>query len=372
MKNIKVDYLVIGAGLTGLATARAIEISHPNLKGLIAESSSVAGGSSKAQETLLGLSSLGLRQIPGTDLAVKALNFLERVSDLEIIETQKNLEPLTFSDGSLKPFVGFGDASPEFYSELSYFLKPNFIELKTPLFEVCNKLAQDLKTEIKLKSEVTQIEILQNGFSVIVNGQYRIDCSQLVATLPIKKLARLIPGGFVPQKLAQKLAKIPSWSAVHLDLISKSTTTDQENLHVLFGTSSELVSPIWGRFHKANESGLQLSQWMTFVRDPESDDPENLSHALKLIKRQIKRAYPDMLSQIEKEKIMIFEAFGQETDLKIPSAYSWPKADSLFLATGTIASESNLVGSLLQAELVSAAFDKKVFVSEEISKSAEL
>ncbi len=372
MKNIKVDYLVIGAGLTGLATARALEVSHPHLKGLIVESSSFIGGASKAQETLMGNSTLGLRQLPGSELAIKALKFLERVSELEIVESQSHLEPLTFSEGSIKPFVGFGDVSPEFYSELSYFLKPTVIDLKIPLFEVCKKLTQDLKLEIKLKSEVTQVEILEGGFAVTVNGQYRIDCSQLVSTLPIKKLARLLPSAAVPQKIAQKLSKLSSWSAVHLDLITKTKTTDLENLHVLFGSSSELVSPIWGRFQKATESGLQLSQWMTFVKEPEAENPESLSHALKLIKRQIKRAYPELLAQIEREKIIIFEGYGQETDLKIPSAYSWPKSDALFLATGTIASESNLVGSLLQAELITAAFDKMSLISKRIEISPAL
>jgi flavin-dependent dehydrogenase len=114
------DYIIIGSGLTGLTIAKKISQETDNL--LILEAQEFAGGINHAAKINNQNINSGLRFFPASDVANKALNFLEQLigSNLKTTTTENNIE--TYESSGFKKFVGFGEKSPEFYEQLSYFL----------------------------------------------------------------------------------------------------------------------------------------------------------------------------------------------------------------------------------------------------------
>ena len=111
---------------------------------------------------------------------------------------------------------------------------------------------------------------------------------------------------------------------------------------------------------------MQASQWMTFIEQEATDDSEVVGLALKKIKRQIKRAYPEALDGLKLERIFVSPFIAGNGDLKLSANQTIPELENLWIASATLNEQKNLVGSLLQAEMTVAALGFKVEDSAEM------
>jgi glycine/D-amino acid oxidase-like deaminating enzyme len=351
------DYVVVGSGLSGLLVTSALSRATSNI--LLIEASDTYGGLNHAQNSALGLVNNGLRFLPDSSLAEKSVRFLNALLEQKIEVSSHDNQILTFESGALRPFVGFGDAAPAFYEELAYFLSPKTLHMSAQPFSWLQGLFEKADGDFLNKSHVTRFHVHTVGSesritSATINGQKTIHGHNFIYCGNVQDLQTLLPEEALPAKARQRLSKAKYWTAVCLDLLHTQMVTESSALHVLNGASEDEFGPCVGQFSPANE-GLQLSQWVSFVDNEDAEDTELVGQALKKIKRQIKRAYPQALEALKFERILVAPAVGGHSDFRLSSNQSLPNCPNFWVSNGTLSTQKNLLGSLQQAELVTSA-----------------
>ena len=333
------DYVVVGSGLTGLIIAN--RLSQETEKVLLLESGDHVGG---------WLSRPHLPFYPATESSLRALHNLENLLGMKIQGETFESTPVTFDSGELKPFMGFGDKTPDFYDEVAYYCVPQNTQLKLNPNEWVEQLKNTFKGTVATKSIVTRFQV-ENGQvqNVLVNGTKKIQGHNFIFCGDIKDLERLIPHDFNGPKVRTKISKTKTWSRATLVIDHKTQVTDSNQLHILMGTAQDEIVTCVGRFENTQ------SLWTTFVADEEAEDPEITAQALKRIKRQIKRAYPDSFPDGLSEKIVVQSGFGGYFDIKLNANQTWPDLNNLWMGSPGFQSDRNLIGALKQSWLVLAS-----------------
>lgn len=355
------DYAIIGSGLSGLCIAAALnKVSHNTI---LIDGGDTFGGFNRSISTPVGQMNNGLRFFPETELSQKAIAFLELLLMTSLAAEPIENQPLTYEGGSMKPFVGFGSTPPAFYEEFAYFTNPRALKLSLEPHEWTQLLFNNYSGDFSPRSYVTKFHG-ENGRiqQLTINGQKKINVQNVIYCGPIRALAQLLPEDALSIKARSKVSKNQYWTAVCLDLMHSLSVTENATMHVLNGTTQDDLGPCVGRFHHATtftsdagEETLQYSQWMTFVDAEESEDTEVIGAALKKIKRQIKRAYPEALENLKYERILVVPEYAGNGELKLSSNQSLPNYENFWVGSPTVSANKNLLGALLQAELVTAA-----------------
>lgn len=349
------DYIVIGSGLAGLSIASKISAETQNI--LLIESDAVVGGSNKPaslkNQTHTVTTDNGLRFIPGNPLALKALKNLEDHLGLKLIKAKKDNTIETYEASGFKSFVGFGDNAPESYPQVSYFLNPNEIELNLPMHKIVDLLKEKFQGETITKSFVTGFNFTNGNLThVTVNGSKTYYANNFIYAGAARDLSTLLPDEVLSPRAKTKLKKDTTWIGLCLDLLHENTTELRPNLFLLEGTTNDSIGPCLGRFLPTEEnSNVQVSQWMSFIDLEVSEETENIAEVLKKMKRQIKRAFPEMSEAIKAERLFMTPALSAG-ELKLNSNATLPKAENLWIASGQVNTAPNILGALLQAQFV--------------------
>lgn len=366
------DYVVVGSGLTGLLVANALSRMTENVA--LVEAADHFGGYNKKVSTPAGEINNGLRIVPASASGEKALQFLSQILGRDVIENTYSGFPLTFESGSLKEFLGFGEHSPAFYDELKYFIQNDFYRLNVEPSAWPELLFAGFKGEFLSKSYVTKFNVEENhAVSMTINGTKQLLATNFIFAGSVKDLAVLLPEDAIPYRVRAKLSKNQYWTALCLDLTHGSVVTEAQNIHLLNGTTQDEFGPSVGKFLPATENGMQVSQWVTFVSHEETEDSEIVGAALKKMKKQIKRAYPAALDSLQHERIFVAPYLCGNGDLKLSGNQTLPQVKNLWIASGAMSEGQNLVGSILQAQLVLSQFGiQKDDFTQAINSEAQL
>lgn len=360
------DYIVIGSGLTGLVVANKISKETENV--LLIEADSQLGGSNKS--TILKGQALdnGLRFFPASDIGLKALTALEDQLGLKLIKSVKPNHPETYEASGLKSFVGFGDHAPEFYDQINYYLSNKEIELHLPWYQINQLLAEGFKGTATTKSFVTKFEHENETITaVIVNGSKTYHAKNFIFAAGPHELIHIVPDEILNIRSKAKLKKDLSWLSVCVDFYHENQTTDKDQLFLLDGTTNDAIGPCVGRFFpKDDVNNRQWSQWVGFIDKDTAEETENISEVLKKMKRQIKRAFPEMAEAIKAERLFISSPISCG-EIKTNSNGTLQKTDNLWISCGQINPYKNLLGSLLQAQmtLASLGFGENIHLANE-------
>lgn len=355
------DYIIIGSGLTGLTIAAKISQETKNV--LILESETILGGSNRSASLQNQTLENGLRFYPSTELADKAILALEDFLNIKLIKSVKSNHPETYDAGGFKSFVGFGDHSPEFYDQLSYFLNSKETELTLPVHQIINLIKEKFQGEIQLRSYVTKFNFTDDKLThLTVNGTKHIYANNFVFTGNVRDLTLLMPDEFLGARSKAKLKKDTAWMGLCLDLFHDMPddlqTISKHNLFILNGTTDDDIGPCVGRFNPQiideTNSEKQISQWMAFVDVDTAEETENIAEVLKKMKRQIKRAFPEMADNIKAERLFISSPLSCG-EIKLNSNGTLHKVDNLWIASPQVSKYPNLLGSLLQSQMTLAA-----------------
>lgn len=368
------DYAVIGSGLTGLIIAAALSRETENIA--LIEAADVPFGVNRKVNFPTGPLNNGIRFMPDSILAEKAVRFLENILGQDIVSEISEEAPVTYEGGSFKTFLGFGDNPPPFYEELGYFTSAKRQDLKFEPYQWTQGLMELFKGDFLPRSYVTKFH--QDGECVThltVNGSKTIHAHNFIFTGSVKDLALLLPEDAISTRARSKLAKNTYWTGLCLDLCHDKEVTTSTAMHVLNGTTQDEVGPCVGRFLPAVEvdgARLQASQWMTFIEHEVTDDSEVVGTALKKIKRQVKRAYPEAMENLMQERIFVTPIIAGHGDLKLSANMTLPGLRNLWVGSATVHEQRNLVGALLQAEMVVASLGFSPQISEDSYSEATL
>jgi hypothetical protein len=363
------DYIVIGSDLGSLAIACALSQNTKSVA--LIDGQDFAGSDCKAVNFPTGTISNGLHFTPDTELTKKAVSFLESLVEQPVLGPQREIPPMTFEQGQLKEFLGFGEKNPDFYEEIKFFTSTNRRELLVPSHQWAQLLIQKFQGDFLPRSYVTKFEVTNGKVTgVKINGAKVITGLNFIFCGPLKDLTRLLPQDALNQKTRTKLAKNDFWNALYLDLCHGHQVTDSTAVHILNGTTDDEIGPCAGMFQPATAEGMQVSQWVTFVADDNySDEPEEvIGQALKKMKRQIKRAYPTALDGLKSERLRWAPLISGTAELKLSGQQTLGDIENLWVASAAVHNQKFWVGSLLQAQLVLAAMG---FQTQEIENTQE-
>jgi phytoene dehydrogenase-like protein len=368
------DYAIIGSGLTGLSIAAALSRETENIA--LIEAADVPYGVNKKVNSPTGPINNGLRFVPDSVLAEKAMRFLENLLSKPVVSDIAEEAPITYEAGGFKTFLGFGETPPAFYEELAYFTSSKRQDLTSEPHEWTQNLMELFKGDFMPRSYVTKFH--QEGervTHVTVNGSKTIHAHNFIFTGAIRDLALLLPEEAMSVRARSKLSKNTYWTGLCLDLCHDKEVTNSTTMHVLNGTTQDEIGPCVGRFLPSveTETGrMQTSQWMTFIEYEVTEDSEVVGTALKKIKRQIKRAYPDALENLKQERIFVTPIIAGNGDLKLNANMTLPGLENLWIGSATVHEQRNLVGALLQAEIVTASLGFNTQTAEDTYSEVSL
>ena len=351
------DYIIIGSGLTGLSIAHKLSLETKNI--LLLESQDELGGSNRPTTLADQMINNGLRFYPATDSGVRALENFESQLGLKLIKSIEENNPETYEASGFKPFVGFGEKPPLFYDQFSYFLTSKYVELHLQPWQWVQQLKEKFTGTATPRSFVTKFHFDDPTAKnpkvthVTVNGNKVYHAHNFIFAAPLKELPFLMPDEIMNPRLKNKIAKAKSWQTVCLDLFHPEFSEQKQNLFVLNGTTDDDLGPCVGKFISKNISP-NISQWLSFIDFEDAEDTENIGLVLKKIKRQIKRAFPELADKIQKERIYVSSSISGG-DLKLNANLTYPHIENLWIASVTSATEPNLLGSLQTSQMVIAA-----------------
>ncbi len=367
------DYVIIGSGLTGLSIAAALSRETKNIA--LIEAADHAYGANKMVNFPTGPLNNGLRFVPSSVLAEKGLGFLSDLIQTPVIKDASEEAPITYENGGFKTFLGFGDNPPAFYEELNYFTSAKRLELAHEPYEWTRLLFEQFKGDFLPRSYVTKFHSENEKVThITVNGSKTIHAQNFIFAGTVKDLGVLLPEDAISIRARTKLQKNTYWTALCLDICHNHVVTDSTAMHVLNGTTQDEIGPCVGRFLPASEvEGVpaQASQWMTFIEQEVTEDSEVVGMTLKKIKRQIKRAYPTALDSIKLERIFVAPIIAGTGDIKLSANMTMPDLHNLWIASATVNEQKNLIGALLQAEMIVASLGFKVEEKHQTEHEAE-
>ena len=347
------ETVVVGSGLSGLCMATAL--SKAGHQVLLLEASELMGGLTRTMTSKAGPLENGLRFLPDSELARRSLVFLSTLIEEEILFESVEREPLTFESGGFRPYVGFGDHSPEFYDEIAYFLNSRELVLQKPMSTWAQSLFSKFNGEFSPRSYVTKFHFGEGKIhSLTINGQKVIQAKNIIYAGPIKDLKTLLPEDVFSSRARQKLTKAKFWTGIGLDLVHHEPQTEFGGIYLLNGTTQDDIGPCVGRFHVAQEN-LQASQWFSFIDDEDAEDTEKVGAALKKIKRQIKRAFPNAFENLVSERILVAPSMAGNGELKLTAHQTLLDANNFWVASGAVHPIKNVLGTLEQAQLVTSS-----------------
>ena len=361
-KASEYDSIVIGGGLSGLLIAHQLE--EAGRKVALIDSFDVMGGSSRAMKTLLGETDHGFPFLPFSNEADQSLEWLGSVLQNPIESQLLEVPPVTFDNGRFQPFVGFGEQKTEADREWEYYLRPSFYALNSTPKDWVKNLSETFTGDIFLQSHITNLTV-EDGFIVglTVNGTKLFSADQVIFAAHPQMLAKLLPDSAMPARTRQRMLKGPYFTAIYLDLIHKGHVTENQAVHLLRGANEE---PCVGQFLAPSELAgevVQHSKWMTLIPADMTDDAELAAHALKMIKRQIKRAYPTALEGQIYERISVNPASHGHLEIELENG-QLPKLPNLWICSRFFGPERNAWGNVVEARTVVDAVKESAPVVE--------
>ncbi len=340
------DYIIVGSGIE--ACLKALELKRQGQTGLLLTEDEVPGGLFR-----------GLRQNDSETTFESHLSFWPHSERMDLIIerlrteladlgfTANEVGPLTFQNGQVQPFLGFGateNDAVDIYSLYTPALQwtPS-LSLPTIIRSLLEKWAGDVRT----LSAVTHLELAPQP-QVVVNGNETLSAQNIYFFDSPLKLSKLLlkTQSTLPKTLVPKLSKTQMWTAVNLVYQHTHVVTESTAIHMLYG-SKEV--PTVGRF--AMENDVQTSQWLCLVGPEIAADSELLGATLREMKKQIKRMFPLFFDDIQKENILIApESYGA-VNTQLLENDGFPKVAGLHIGGRGFTNGCGLEGDLLSLTL---------------------
>ncbi|MFK8137491.1 MAG: NAD(P)-binding protein [Bdellovibrionales bacterium] len=322
MARKKYDYIILGSDICALIIANSLQQS--NKKVLIIEPGNQIGDRIRPVQANFGSLPLSFRDLNPSEQTNLSLGRFLNFIGLESGYTKITRSFKTFESGKFKDFLGFGKTPPAFMDLLDDMLSTERIELDEEPKIWFEKLTENLNCDIELGSQVTDFIIEEKNIQLVeVNDSRFFEGNEIINCLPIEEILELKTADLVSKKNRQKIAKTQRWSTLQLSLVHKANDApdSSEFQYVLRGGTDKSV-PCFGFFSEpTNFEGLedvyQVSHWISYLESELTDDMESSGTLAREMKRQIKRAFPELMNSTVFEKIQLSPNTMGRTELHL-------------------------------------------------------
>lgn len=372
----KYDAIIFGGGFSGLLSAQILKAKGKSF--LLIEPSDKLGGrmlSWKTQDLALPSNPNLFPYSDENDL--KLFQWLETTLDTRIVDGSLPVQTKHFKDGQLKPLTGFGDKNSEALDEYNSFClqseKANLTQL--PQYWIERLVGELDENQYVLNSEITSVEVLnKKANSLSLNGKTTVEFDTLIWAQAPQNMLQIVGAENISPADAKRLKRPTKvFDAIMLNLSHKG----YQNANLKDGDSSQGVetSPLiqnWPLISNPEVLCLYGSQdefepvigtiskdfscWMTLVPSELSLDNEFVAKALKNMKKQIKRPYPDLFEQVTtEEKIILSENAYGYLPMKENDQGFLKDIDNLFCVSSLCSPAQGLLGVLDRAQKFEAS-----------------
>lgn len=344
------DLIIVGSGLAGLFLAK--KALSEGLNVAILEAQTTSGGSHLPVLGPQGPHDNTLHYFPVSSQVHDSIKELSKLLDRPITCTTHNHSILTFDDGKLKPFSGFGKTAPDFFEVLEPFLQGFELIPSQPMHEWVQELLVQVGSTIYASHLASELVIEnESACGVIVNGHHYWSAQKVIFAASITDLIGFLPTESLTPRLKNHLKRPKLWTLIAVDFYHPELITLDHSLHLLNGTTQDDIGPCLGRFiHSNAQSSYQLSQWISFASDEDADESENIGAIIKKIKKQIKRAYPHAFLTTTPERIVVIpSSYGLFEDNQIKEQMFFKGIDNFWLASAQLSPSNGLIRPIDQA-----------------------
>lgn len=357
MSRRQAEYVVVGAGLSGLMCATALNRMGHDV--VLFESSDLVGGLCRGTKLGGQTLSYGLKLFPYSLELENGLRLLESLLGKAIIAGTTSRPPVTFQKAGFQPFVGFGDEAPAFVDELNEYLKPEQIELISTPQEWVSWMQAELGDRLHFGNAVQKIERTdENHFRLTFESGSHFGFTNLILAIAPERIPPLLPEGMLATKAIQKLANSKSWTSLSLDLVHSHAVTDRREVHMLMGTGESAhacVGAFRDPIQTEDNTVRQVSQWVTFIAPEQGIDTEYVGQVFREMKRQIKRAYPEALDKLVSERILVAETSHSPVELKLENG-RLPQSQNVWVTGRGLNGARNLASVFAGCEKILSDF----------------
>ncbi len=346
LRSKQAEVLVIGSNMSGLLLAEVLRQQGRDV--VLLEPGERYG---------LNHLALDLGFIPEGENSRVALNWMANLLRAEPTIASVEQPPVTYVEGHLKTFVGFGDHNPPARDEVTYYTANSHIDVVPSLSEMTAPLIAEPKFQVHTRKEVTKILSANGTFEgVEVNGEEVWRSPEIIWTLGPSRLLEVMPMDAIEGKHRQRFAKAHTWATVSLHLRHPRLVTSERGIHILYGSGHE-SDPVVGRYWPALAEGGQTSAWMTLVPGEASEDPDSLSSALKHLKRQIKRAHPHVFIDLLEERLLVTAESHGHMSMKEKKPFTMAELKGFTFACPLMSDFRGTLAGIDIARQVSALYD---------------
>lgn len=344
----KYNLVIIGSGLESLILAGVAV--QKGLSVALLDSDLKLGGSLAPLEYHGSYIDSLYSQIPHTDENIASLKIID--AELPFFEPIQTLEnpKITFEKGHLTPFVGFGDTNPLGMDFISAFTSSEKIKTRLNIPQLIQRLGE--KVEIHLGATFTDALVYNKKIiSLTIDGKKKYEADHFVFTKHPSDLKNLFPKETFSAKTFSKLEAKDSWAYLNLLCISSSPITENTSCYILYGTQKTPTVCLGGAYQSwgSNNAPVFYSQWITFLNQDTQDLSEDSVQALKEMKRQIKRVYPEAFDSLLFEKIALFESAKSYVDLSTKSFGQLNDFENLSICSHHLISDTHIFAASLKA-----------------------
>lgn len=347
------DVIIVGAGLSGLLLANKAKSIGKSVA-LIEAQDTFGGFHHPSIATSNSHLDNSLHFISGSDQNTTLVRKAEEHFHIQLNPSIRASQVLTFEDGQVREFTGFGKLTPEFFDEIVPYLTHQELSFSNPWSALSGDLANSLGDSLYLNHLASELVIEDRVTQgVMVNGSHFWKAAQVIFAGGIGEVLAFLPPSFVSARLKNHLKRLKLWTLVAVDFTHASEVTASYELHVLNGTTQDDIGPCLGRFFQASE-GRQVSQWLSFASDEDADESENIGAIIKKMKRQIKRAYPTAFEGQTSEKIVVIPSgAGHFEDIQVLDNVYFKDLQGFYLASSHLSPQTGVLKALDQALRVS-------------------
>lgn len=344
----KHNLVIIGSGIEALVLAGAA--LKKGLSVAILDSASKLGGSLAPLDYHGSQIDSLYSRLPNSqenrDIITRLDSHLPYFEPVQIAEQER----ITFEKGQFEPFVGFGENAPKAIEMLSPFSSQEKIKTRLNIAQLVQRLSE--KADIHLNCTFTDILIYNKKIaSITVDEKKKFESDFFIFTKHPAELADILPQNTLLPKTVSKLSPQNAWAYLNLLCVSQNPAAESTACHILYGTQKDPQVCV-GEFYQAlNTQNVPVfySQWISFLDQDTQDLSEDSVQALKEMKRQIKRAYPQAFDGLVFEKIALFEDAKASIELNSKNFGQLNELENLLLCSHHMLPDPHIFAASLHA-----------------------